>query len=151
MGIYNEQMHIFFVTVLTHGKKLLFQKDRYARLLLDCMLHYHNQGKFAVHAFVIMPDHAHFVLEPLEAGTVERSVQFIKGGYSYRMKKELGYRGEVWRQSFHDRRLRDERELQAAIAYTHRNPVRRGLCALESEFAFSSAHPRYSLDTLPGG
>jgi putative transposase len=122
-------MHTFFVTVLASGKKLLFHNDRYAKLLVDCLLHYRDESKFAVHAFVIMPDHAHIVLTPLAARTVERSVQLIKGGYSYRIRKELGYQGEVWRQSFHDRRLRDERELLVAIEYTHQNPVRRGLCS----------------------
>jgi putative transposase len=142
-------VHTFFVTILTDGKKNLLQKDQYASLLVDCLLHYRDQGKFALHAFVIMPDHAHIVLSPLDAHTVERSVQFIKGAFSYRMRKELGYQGAVWRQSFHDRRLRDEQALSAAIAYTHQNPVRRGLVSNEASYQFSSAHPSWLLDAVP--
>lgn len=108
-----------------------------------------DKGQFAVHAFVIMPDHAHIVLSPMSAKTVERSVQLIKGSFSYRVRKEIGYPEEVWRQSFHDHRTRDAEALRAAVEYTHQNPVRRGLCTDAREFRFSSARPAWRIDKTP--
>jgi putative transposase len=51
-----------------------------------------------------MPDHFHLLITPFE--TLERSLQLIKGGFSFRAKKELGFGGEVWQNSYYDRRVR---------------------------------------------
>jgi putative transposase len=134
-------MRAFFVTIATYQKKCLLQKQQNAELFLDVLRHYEADSQFTIHAFVIMPDHVHIVLSPAKAGTIEKSVQFIKGGFSFRLKKELGFPGEVWQQRFHDHRLRDESEFFAAVEYTHQNPVRRGLCRRPEDFLFSSANP----------
>jgi putative transposase len=42
-----------------------------------------------------MPDHLHAIISPMEA-TLERAMQLIKGGYSYRLRKELGIEREAW-------------------------------------------------------
>jgi putative transposase len=36
-----------------------------------------------------MPDHFHLLVTPTE--TLERALQLIKGGFSYRARKELGW------------------------------------------------------------
>jgi hypothetical protein len=41
---------------------------------------------------------------------LERALQLIKGGFSYRAKKELGFASEIWEKSFHDWRVRDWEE-----------------------------------------
>jgi len=57
-----------------------------------------------LHEFVLMPDHFHLLITPLS--TLERALQLIKGGFSFRAKKELGFLGEIWEKSFYDRRVR---------------------------------------------
>jgi len=79
--------------------------------------------------------------------TIEKAVQFIKGGFSYRAKKELGFDGEIWQTSFYDRRVRDANEYARFRHYIHMNPVRRGLVTLPEEFPFTSA--RLTLDDVP--
>jgi putative transposase len=39
--------------------------------------------------------------------TIERVMQFIKGGFSYRLKREFGYLGEVWQRAFSELESRD--------------------------------------------
>jgi putative transposase len=43
-----------------------------------------------------MSDHIHVLLSRDQMMSVEKAMQLIKGGFSYRAKKELGYMGEVW-------------------------------------------------------
>jgi hypothetical protein len=44
----------------------------------------------------------------------------IKGGFSYRARKELGLVGEIWQPSYYDRRVRDfEGGNDPASAQTH--------------------------------
>jgi putative transposase len=47
-------------------------------------------GKFRLHDFVVMPDHLHLLITVGSGMTIEKAMQFIKGGFSYRLKKECG-------------------------------------------------------------
>jgi len=55
-------------------------------------------------------------------------VQFIKGGFSYRAKKELGSNTEVWQKGFSDHRIRDASDYRIHAIYVRQNPVRKHLC-----------------------
>ena len=97
----------YFVTASTYLKENLLQSERMVRLFLDVLQHYRTQGKYLLHEFVIMPNHFHLLITPGHDTTLERALQLIKGGFSFRAKKELGVRGEIWQKSFYDRRVRD--------------------------------------------
>jgi len=118
-----------------------------ARLFLDVLLSYRSQEKYLLHEFVLMPDHFHLLITPLS--TLERALQLIKGGYSFRVKKELGFQGEIWEKSFYDRRVRDWEEYCAFRQYIHRNPVKRCLASIPQEYPYSSTRPGLSLDAVP--
>ena len=76
-------------------------------------------------------------------------MQLIKGGFSYRAKKELGYRGDIWEHSFHDRRVRDALEYERFREYIHQNPVKRRLATVAEQYAYSSATGVVPLDEVP--
>jgi putative transposase len=94
-----------------------------------------------------MPDHFHLLLTPTL--TLERALQLIKGGFSFRAKKELGFGGEIWEKSFYDRRVRDWQEYCAFREYIHSNPVKKGLAGTAEEYPYSSAKPSLVLDAVP--
>jgi putative transposase len=73
----------------------------------------------------------------------------IKGGFSFRAKKELGFGGEIWAASFYDRRVRDWEEYCAFQRYIHLNPVKRGLAAVAEKYAYASASAGIGLDAAP--
>jgi putative transposase len=137
----------YFITASTAGKRSLFQSDRMARLFLDVVLHYRQQGRYLLHEFVLMPDHLHLLLTPLV--TLERSLQLIKGGFSFRARKELGFGGEIWQPSFYDRRVRDWQEYGAFREYIRWNPVKKRLAAAPEQYPCSSANPEMTLDEAP--
>ena len=97
----------YFITASNFEKQSLLQSDRMAGLFIEVLFHYQKQGKYHLHEFVAMPNHFHLLITPLPPVTVEKTVQFVKGGFSYRAKKELGFNGEIWQTSFYDRRVRD--------------------------------------------
>jgi putative transposase len=109
-----------------------------AQLFLDVLQHYSLQRRYLLHEFVVMPDHFHLLITPSE--TLERALQFIKGGFSYRAKKELGFVREIWQPSYYDRRVRDIEEYLALREYIHMNPVKRRLVSVVAEYLYSSAH-----------
>jgi REP-associated tyrosine transposase len=136
------------VTTETWGRRSLFNTDRWARLLVDTLYHYRGTA-YLLHEFAIMPDHIHVLMTPLT--NLEKAVQFIKGGFSFRAKKELGSNMEVWQKGFQDHRIRDAGDYAEHVRYIHENPVRKHLCELATEYAFSSAHPGFELDAVAQG
>jgi hypothetical protein len=96
-----------------------------------------------------MPDHFHLLMTPETA--LEKAVQLIKGGFSFRAKKELGSNMEVWQRGFSDHRIRDFEDYDKHRHYIHLNPVKKHLCANPEEYRYSSAYPGWKLDPIPQG
>lgn len=138
----------YFVTANTADKRFYLQSHRMAGLLVEIMLQYRDEGNFQLHEFVVMPNHLHQLLTP-EKVTLERSMQLIKGGFSYRAKREFEFRWQIWQGSYHDRRMRDFSEYARYRGYIHRNPVKERLCAAPKDWEYSSASGLYRLDPVP--
>lgn len=140
---------IFFVTTVTAQRKPLFRYERAAQLFLDTLFGYRERGIFLLHEFVVMPDHVHLILTPAVTVSLERSMQFIKGGYSHRYMKETGSRMEIWERSFTNHRIHDWDDYQKHRRYVHLNPVRAGLAPSAQDYSYCSARPDFPLDAAP--
>jgi putative transposase len=138
----------YMVTSSTWERRSLFQAEPWANLLIDTLYHY-RASAYLLHEFVIMPDHIHVLLTPQTS--LEKAVQFIKGGFSYRARKELGSNMEVWQKGFQDHRIRDAGDYAQHVRYIHENPVRERLCQRTEEFPYSSANAGFGLDPIPQG
>lgn len=137
----------YFITASVFMKKNLLQSDRMANLFIELLYSYRDQKKYLLHEFVVMPNHFHLLITPIV--TLERAMQFIKGGFSFQAKKRFGLTCEVWQTSFHDRRVRDATEYEHFKTYIHDNPVRRGLVERAEDWPFGSADPKFVKDELP--
>jgi putative transposase len=140
----------FFVTSVTWGRRSVFQTTRMAELFVQTLFAYRDQGRYWLHEFVLMRDHFHLLLTPAPAVTLERAMQFIKGGFSFRAGKEIS-RAEIWEASFTNHRIRDAQDYAAHRDYIHQNPVRGRLANVPAEYPYSSAHPGFVLDAPPQG
>ena len=126
----------FFVTTKTSQGRSLFQSERNATLMIDVLRRYVAARKFRIHDFVIMPNHVH-VLMTVDAGiAIERAMQLIKGGFSYRLRKECGYLGEVWQRGFSEERIEDRQSFLQHREYIARNPVNAGLVDSPEKFPY---------------
>ncbi len=120
-----------------------------ATLFCEMLFHYQKAGKMQVHEFVVMPNHFHLLMTIPAGMTLERAMQYIKGGFSYQARKQFGITGEIWQTSFLDRRVRDRSEYGRCRNYIHQNPVRAGLVEEAIAFVYSSASMRDDLSPLP--
>ncbi len=121
------------------GRPLL-QSERNATLFIDVLRSYVAAGKFQVHDFVVMPDHVHLLVTVGSGMSIERAMQFIKGGFSYRLKKEFGYLGEVWQRGFSEVRVEDRQSFLQHREYIAENPVRAGLVDSPEKFPYCFAY-----------
>ncbi len=116
--------------------RALLQAERNATLFIEVLRSYVAAGKFRVHDFVVMPNHVHLLITVPDDVAIEKVVQFIKGGFSYRPKKEFGYDGEVWQRGFSDVRIEDRESFQRHRDYIAQNPVKRGLVDSPEKFPY---------------
>jgi putative transposase len=138
----------YMITTSTWERRALFRNERWARLLIDTLYKY-RASAYLLHEFVVMPDHIHVLLTPNTS--LEKAVQFIKGAFSYRAKKELGSGMEIWQKGFSDHRIRDASDYALHISYIHQNPVKEHFCAKTDDYPHSSAHAGFELDSIPQG
>jgi len=139
----------YFVTFSTWQRRRLFVVEPYVRLFLKTLYGYRRQGRFDLHAFVDMPEHVHLLLAPASGITLERAIQYIKGGYSHALGVEFDRKGEVWQRGFTDHRIRDSADFDNHRTYIHENPVRRGLVESAADYRYCSAFPGFKLDAWP--
>jgi len=117
------------------GRRLL-QSDRNATLLIDVLRTNVKARKFKVHDFVVMPDHFHALITVGGDLTVERAMQLIKGGFSYRLKREFNYLGEVWQRGFSEVRVEDRQSFLQHREYIAQNPIEAGLASSAEEYPY---------------
>jgi putative transposase len=142
-------MNTFFVSTNIQGFRRLLQTERSANLFVEILYHYRAEASYLLHEFVVMPNHVHLILSPQEAVTIEKTIQLIKGEFSFRAKKAFGWKETVWHRSFNDRRLRDASEYARAREYVLVNPVEANLCLRREDWPYSSARGKFELDEIP--
>ncbi len=135
MRLAPQETRTYLVTAVTAQRRSLFQVTATAELLERTILDYRGQEKFLLHAFVIMPDHFHALLIPAKDVSLEKAMQFIKGGFSFRLKSKH----DVWERSFNESQISTEEKFTNCARYIEENPVRRGLVAKPAAYSFSSA------------
>jgi putative transposase len=144
MRLAPQETRTYLVTAVTAERRSLFQVTATAELLEQTILDYRCQKKFLLHAFVIMPDHFHALITPAPDVSLEKAMQFIKGGFSFRLKSKL----DVWIRSFNESQVSTEEKFMSCVRYIEDNPVWRGLVATPEAYPFNSA-ARGPLDPMP--
>jgi len=132
----------FFVTSRTSEGRSLLQTERMANLFIDVLRNYVMAKKFRLHDFVAMPNHFHLQFTLDDGMTVEKAVGLVKGNFSYRAKKELGYQFEIWQPGFSDERVWDRESFLRHRSYIDNNPVKAGLADSPENYPYCSAYFR---------
>lgn len=135
-----DQPRTFFVTSRTAGSRALFQSERMSLLLIAVLRSYVCSRKFTIHDFVIMPNHVHLLMTIPGDLTIEKAIQLIKGGFSFRAKRELGFSGEIWQKGFSEVGVRDRANFLEHRRYIEQNPVKAGLASAADLFPHGSAY-----------
>ncbi len=139
-----QETRTYFVTAVTAQRRSLFQVRANAELFQRTILEYRSQGRFLLHAFVLMPEHFHALITPAPEVSLEKAMQLIKGGFSFRLKSKL----DVWMRGFNETQIMTKEKFIRCVSYIEDNPVRRGLASAPAMYPFSSAVVG-RLDSMP--
>ena len=130
----------FFATTKTYAGSRLLQSERNATLLIDVLRCCVAERKFQLLDFVVMPDHVHLLITVDGSMSIERAMQFVKGRFSFRLKKEFGYLGEVWQPGFSETRADTEESIAQYREYIAQNPIKAGLAETAGEYPYCYGH-----------
>jgi putative transposase len=140
-----QELRTYFITTVTANRRRLFQVNQNATLLIEVLQEQRNKNRLQLHAFVIMPDHIHLLLTPAPEISLEKAIQFIKGGFSFRLKSKL----DVWERGYTNHRIIDIHDYTTHLVYTHQNPIRANLVSEPTLYLHSSANPNHQPDSSP--
>lgn len=90
-------------------------------------------------AWVLMLDHAHWLLQLGEADNLGDVIGRLKSASSRHTNRTLNRMGSLWSKAFHDHALREEDDLQAVARYIVANPLRAGLVKRIGDYPFWNA------------
>ncbi len=104
-----------------HGS-CLFEQEACRAILREAILHFDGQ-RYGAGDFVIMPNHVHWIIQPVEDHALEDILQSIKRFSSTQLAKQgLHSAGLVWQSESHDHIIRDREELVRIREYILMNP-----------------------------
>ena len=125
-----------FVTIVTRDRDPWLAGD-YAGFLLAAMRQCKQRHPFRHYAHVILPDHFHWLFEPVDGVDFSTIVAAVKRETTWRLK-ERGMAGPFWQNRFYDHLIRHQADLRRHLDYIHFNPVRHGHCLRPADWPHSS-------------
>ena len=130
--------NIYFIANVTFDRLPILVQS--AELLIESIEAVRAKQPFELHAWVIMPDHFHFVVDPT-GWDISTLMHSIKMSFGARYRKQLGQKsGRVWQNRFWDHIIRDQEDYNRHIDYVHYNPVKHGLVKSPFDWQWTSLH-----------
>lgn len=97
-----------------------------AQIVADAMRHFDSQ-RYTLHAWCIMPNHVHTIVEPLPGHELPGILHSWKSFTAKAANRILSKTGEFWQTEYYDHLIRDEGDYAHALRYLLENPVVAGL------------------------
>ena len=133
-GRYSERNRIYHVTTKTHQRQRIFSHFGDAPILINAFRVQHGAGHLASLAFVVMPDHMHWMVQLLGERSLPTCVNLVKSLATREIHRDGFHRGNIWQRGFQERALRKDDDLVAVARYIVANPVRAGLVRSVREY-----------------
>ena len=130
---------VYLVTATTLERQKLFDDFGAGCAAARCFNDTRLLGDAKMLAWVLMPDHVHWLLQLGERDGLSVVVSRLKSASARRANRALGRTGAVWAKAFHDHALRSEDDLQDVARYVVANPLRAGLAARLGDYPFWNA------------
>lgn len=145
------------ITSVAHDRLPVSRTDAMKKIVCAALDEARHSGGFAIFAYVIMPDHLHFITDG--ALKVRDTLRFLNGISSHRVichlkeknyttslaklqdaPKARGHAHSFWDGHSHALPLFSESFFMQRVNYIHRNPVRAGLVERAEDYRWSSIH-----------
>lgn len=106
-----------------------------ARVCLDALEESRKKHDATIHAYCLMPDHVHVLVEVADGISAQKFARLFKQLSGYRIKQAIG--DFAWQTSYYDHILRRQESILDVARYIWENPVEEGLASSWNEYPFS--------------
>ena len=121
--LHSERIEVYLDA--SHGDCWLRQ-PAIARLVADALRHFEGQ-RYRLHAWCIMPNHVHLMVEPMPGHALPSLLHSWKSFTAKAANRHLGSTGDFWQTEYYDHLIRDEGDYAHALRYLLENPEIAGL------------------------
>jgi len=111
-----------------HGACYL-KKPEIAELVKNALQHFDGE-RYRLHAWCIMPNHVHVIVETQPGCALEKITHSWKSFTSNKANELLQRSGAFWQHESYDHIIRTEKEYHSQVEYVWRNPDKAGIMAL---------------------
>jgi len=101
-----------------------------------------QEQQVQIHAYVLMSNHLHLLLTPLQNDSLPKMMQAVGRSYVLYFNKRHGRSSTLWEGRYRSALIQTERYFLACMAYIDLNPVRAGMVAQAADYLWSS-HGHY--------
>lgn len=126
----------YTLTMACLHRRPWFSDPRNATTMMGLFPQLDVQGLSWSLAWVVMPDHIHWLLE-LRAHPLPYVAQRIKSRSALLLNRLHGRTGPVWQSGYHDHAVRSEDSLRRHAMYIVGNPIRAGLSTKMGDYPFA--------------
>ena len=86
-----------------------------------------NGTRYILHAWCVMPNHVHVIVQPQGGHELPAILKSWKGFIASEANRRLSRSGEFWQPEYYDHLIRSEAELDQTVRYVQANPREAGL------------------------
>ncbi|KAB0569869.1 REP-associated tyrosine transposase [Pseudomonas sp. R11F] len=137
-GRYSEHGRSYLITIVVHQRQQFFTDLFLGRLLVAELRQVHELGLVDSMAWVIMPDHIHWLFE-LKQQTLADVVRRIKSRSTLTINRYRQSKERVWQPGYYDRAVRVEDDVRTMARYIVANPLRAGLVERVGDYSLWDA------------
>lgn len=131
--------HSYLVTTVTRERKRVFEDFAAGCAAARCFEDSLVLGDARMLAWVLMPDHAHWLMQLGSSDALDAVVNRLKSASARNVNRTLHRSGPLWASGYHDRALRAKEDLRRSARYVIANPVRVGLVGDVCDYPFWDA------------
>jgi putative transposase len=139
-GRHSQPGQVYLLTSVTHRRRPVLVDFHLGRLVVHAMRHHDCRGNTQTLAYVVMPDHFHWLLGLGNDLDLPRLMASLKGYTARRIGERIDLDGEpLWQEGYHDHALRREEDAAAVARYIVANPLRAGLVRRLADYSLWDA------------
>lgn len=125
-GRFSEAGRVYLISFNTKNRRQVFNDWHKGRLVVEELRRAHEQGLTQSIAWVIMPDHVHWLLE-LDRASLSQLMKQVKARSAIAINRASPGYGFAWQPGYHDKAIRNNSEILSFARYIIANPLRAGL------------------------
>ena len=127
-GRYSQANHTYHITTTTSNRNPLLVEFYLIRKIINTIKHSDTLGYTTTLAFVVMPDHIHWLMQLEDKATLQQVIRSMKS----QTAKVIGH--PIWQAGYYDHAIRKDEDLVNIARYIIANPIRAGLVKKASDY-----------------